>query len=96
MSETEQEEGMDFVSQFQGAFASKDAMRARLERERRAAETPKQKARRGPPKKQVNFRATVETLAQLDTLAAALGKSTTDVIALAIDMLARAQLGTKK
>jgi hypothetical protein len=47
MSENETEEGMDFVSQFHGTFASKEVMLARLERERRAAETPKQRARRG-------------------------------------------------
>jgi hypothetical protein len=96
MSETEAEEGMDFVSQFQGAFAPKDAMLARLKRERRAAETPKQKARRGPPKKQVNFRATAETLAQLEALAKQLDQSATDVIALAINLLARTHLGAKK
>jgi chromosome partitioning protein len=96
MSENETEEGMDFVSQFQGAFAAKDAMLERLKRERRAAETPKQKARRGKPKKQVNFRATEETLKQLEDLAEGLGKSTTDIIALAIDMLARTHLGAKK
>jgi hypothetical protein len=95
MSEIE-EEGEDFLAQFKGQFASMDAMKDRLARERKAGRTPAQKARKGPPKKQVNFRATLETLAQLDALAKHMGESTTDVIAMAIDELHKAHLGAKK
>jgi len=49
MSEIEDDEGMDFVAHFKGEFASANAVRERLARERKAARTPAQKARKGPP-----------------------------------------------
>jgi len=96
MSEIEEEEGMDFVAQFKGQFASMDAMKERMTRERKAARTPAQKARKGPPTKQKNFRATAETLAQMQALAKHLDLNDTEVIALAIDRLAKTELGAKK
>jgi hypothetical protein len=79
MGETE-EEGIDFVSAFVGQFASHQATEQRLKAERRAGLTPKQGARRkGPPKQQINFRATAETKALIEALGEHLGKNVTDV-----------------
>jgi hypothetical protein len=94
MPETE-EEGMDFVSAFKGTFASHQAIEQRLKAERRAGLTPKQRAKKGPPKKQINFRATAETKALIEALGEHLGKSVTDVIALAVEELAKSKLGAK-
>jgi hypothetical protein len=96
MSEIEDDEGMDFVKHFQGAFAATEAVQERLARERKAARTPKQKARKGPPTKQKNFRATVDTLAKIEALAKLLGASETDVIVLAINELHKTRIGAPK
>jgi uncharacterized protein (DUF1778 family) len=58
--------------------------------------TPAQRSRKGPPKTQINFRATAETKAQLDALARQTGRSMTDLIAHAVDVLAERLLGAKK
>jgi hypothetical protein len=92
----ESEEGMDFLDQFKNRFKDRKRTEERLKAERVAAMTPKQRGNRKPPKKQINFRATAETESQLDALAQHLGKSITDVIATAIDALAKAHLGRKR
>jgi hypothetical protein len=93
----EPEEGMDFLSAFTGKFGSLEGAQQRLKAERRAGLTPKQRERRGPPKQQINFRATAETKALIDALAEHLGKSATDVMALAVEELAKAtKIGTKR
>jgi hypothetical protein len=96
MSEIEDDEGMDFVAHFKGEFASANAVRERLARERKAARTPAQKARKGPPTKQKNFRATADTLAKIEALAKLLDLNDTDVIVMAVDELAKARLGVKE
>jgi predicted DNA-binding protein len=51
--------------------------------------TPAQRNRaKGPPKKQINFRASQETEEQLRSLAKHFDKSVTDIIALAVETLA--------
>jgi hypothetical protein len=92
------EEGMDFEGQFHKlfateSFASSDETQKRLKRERKASQTPKQ--RRKVAKKQINFRATSETEALIKKLAGHLDKSVTDVIALAVEALAKTALGGK-
>ncbi len=94
---TGDDEGMNFISAFRQKFAA-DPTRTneRRKAERRANLTPKQRARvKGPPKTQKNFRASVETVAQLKALVKKTGKSETDVIAGAIDSLAKQVLGAK-
>ena len=92
----ESEEGADFVSAFKEKFAGDPSRtKARANAERRAGMTPKQRARRGVPKAQKNFRASKETLAQLKALVARTGLTETDVIALAIDALAKSRLQEK-
>lgn len=98
MAETE--EGLDFESAFKGTFGDPKKTAERLKAERRAGLTPAQRRRsKGPPKTQVNFRATAETKALIDELAEHLGKSTTDVLVLAVEALAAkhpAREATKK
>lgn len=88
------DEGMTFADRFGKLFGVGDTARteARRKAERQANLTPKQRARRkGPPKAQMNFRASAETVAQLKVLQAATGMSQTDVIAKAIAELAARQ-----
>jgi hypothetical protein len=93
---SEFEEGMDFIGAFNQVFASSEKTQERLKAERKAGQTAKQRSRKKPvPTKQINFRATAETKALLDKLAAHLDKSVTEVIALAVEALARAELGGK-
>jgi hypothetical protein len=96
MAETE--EGMDLVSAFKGRFGSIEGTRERLKAERRAGLTPKQRAKKAPPKKQVNFRATAETRALIRALAEHLDVSATDVIERALHALAETlpDLGARK
>jgi hypothetical protein len=96
----ETEEGMDFEGQFRklfgsqglAGFAAPEQTQARLKAERRAGLTPKQRAKKSVPKKQINFRATAKTKELIDALAAHLDKSVTDVIALAVESLAQSKL----
>jgi hypothetical protein len=94
---TDEDEGMDdFEKQFATKFGTnKAATDERLTAERRAGLTAKQRAARRakpPPKRQKNFRASPETLAQLEALTARLDMSDTDIITMAIDRLAKAEL----
>jgi hypothetical protein len=98
---TDEDEGMDdFEKQFATKFGTnKAATDERLAAERKAGLTAKQRAARkakSPPKKQKNFRASPETLAQLEALTGRLNTSETDIIAIAIDALAKKELGDKK
>lgn len=96
---TEDAEGMDFLAAFTEKFgANPERTKARRKAERRANLTPKQRARtKGLPKKQKNFRASAETLAQLKALVSCTGKSETDVIAEAIaDLAAKHKAGITK
>jgi hypothetical protein len=93
----EMEEGLDFEAQFRkhfGAdgFAAPERTQERLKAERRAGLTPKQRAKKSVPKKQINFRATAETKALIEKLAAHMDASVTDVIALAVATLAQSKL----
>ena len=60
----------------------------RLAAERRAGLSPKQRARKGVAKEQMNIRVTAQTRATIEDLAAHLDVSLTDVIARAIQTLA--------
>jgi hypothetical protein len=80
------------LKRFEGFGSDPSKPRQRRGRERTAALTPAQRSRRGPPTKQVNFRATARTREILEQLAAKLGKSQGYVIADALEALA-AQLG---
>ena len=71
----ENEEGMDFLGAFRDKFAAPENTTKRLKAERKANLTPKQRQRRGPPKKQVNFRATAQARALLEALSAYLTKA---------------------
>lgn len=96
---TDDAEGMDFLAAFTEKFgANPERTKARRKAERRANLTPKQRARtKGLPKKQKNFRASAETLAQLKSLVSHLGKSETDVIAEAIsDLSSKHNVGARK
>jgi hypothetical protein len=95
MAETE--EGMDFLGAFRERFAARENTQARVKAERRAGMTPKQRERiKGPPKQQINFRATAETKALIEKMAERLDKSITDVIELAVRDLATKTLAGKK
>jgi hypothetical protein len=97
-----EEEGMDFARLFRDQVGNstfgKDAARTevRLAAERKAGLTAKQRAaRKKPPKKQNNFRASPDTLAQLNALMRHLKTTKTGVIATAIAMLAERELGAQ-
>ena len=100
MSDTE--EGMDFLGAFHDKFAAIENTAKRLKAERRTGLTPKQRQRRGPPKKQTNFRATEQTRALLAALSAHLTKAEGrdvgqgDVIERALPLLARSLPGFKE
>ena len=85
---TETEEGFNFKSVFKGTFGSIEGTQERLKAERRAGLTPKQRAKKAPPKKQVNFRATAETRALIKALAEHLDVNVTDVMERAVHGLA--------
>ena len=97
MSDTE--EGLDFLGAFQDKFALIENTTKRLKTERRAGLTPKQRQRCGPPKKQINFRATERTRSLLAALSAHLTKAEGrdvgqgDVIERALPLLARSLPG---
>jgi hypothetical protein len=90
---TESEEGMDFLANLKGGFGLIESTRQRLKAERRAGLTPKQRAKNGPPKKQVNFRATAETRALIKAISAHLDTDDTDVITRAIHAFAESLPG---
>jgi len=95
MAETE--EGMDFLGAFKDRFAARENTQARVKAERRAGMTPKQRERiKGPPKQQINFRATAETKALIEQIAERLEKSITDVMELAVRDLAAKMLAGKR
>lgn len=83
------DEGANFLSAFHQKFAAAERTEARRKAERRAGLTPGQRARRGPPKVQLNFRATKETKALIDALADHTGSTITDVLARAVHELAQ-------
>lgn len=91
----ENEEGMDFLGAFRDRFAAPENTAKRIIAERRANLTPKQRQRRGPPKKQINFRATDQTRELLAALSAHLTKAEGhdvgqgDVIERALPLLAQ-------
>lgn len=87
-----EEEGTDFVKAVVGKFATSERTIERLALERKAGATAGQRSRRGPPKKQVNFRATAETRGLLDKLVGELGIAQTDVIERAIAAYAESVL----
>jgi hypothetical protein len=91
------EEGMDFLGAFKDRFAARENTQARVKAERRAGMTPKQRERiNGPPKQQINFRATAETTALIEQIAERLDKSITEVMELAVKELAAKNLSGKK
>jgi hypothetical protein len=93
------EEEASWSEYFKGKFTSREGTEKRLEAERRAGRTAKQRERqRSLPKKkkQMNVRLSDESRAQIDALAKHLSETATDVIRLAVDELAKAKLGTKK
>lgn len=93
---TEADEGSNFISAFKDKFARPERTEARRKAERRAGMTPAQRGRKGPPKTQINFRATAETKTQLEALAERTDQSVTEIIARAVDDLAKQVLGAKK
>jgi hypothetical protein len=88
---SEPEEGMDWERAFDRGFGSAARVAARLKDERTANQTPSERSRRGPPKKQRNFRCTRETDAMIDALTDRLQMNIGDVIELAIRQLAEAK-----
>jgi hypothetical protein len=91
MIDTE-EEGLGFIGALKERFAGKlDRAERRMQAERRAGETEGEKSRRkGPPKGQLNVRASDQTRRLFEALCNHLGKSKTDVLELAIAELAKA------
>ena len=72
MSDTENDDGMDFEQLFMRhaqPLLSKERTQNRLTAERRAARTPKQREHLNEPRKMVNFRATEATRALMQHLA---------------------------
>jgi hypothetical protein len=89
MSDTE--EGMDWERAFDRSFGAAAKVATRLRDERTANQTPAERSRRGPPKKQRNFRATRQTDEMIEALVGRLGLNIGDVIELAIRQLAEAK-----
>jgi hypothetical protein len=86
------------VAEFMGmftpeTFAKPEHTRARLKAERRAGLSPKQRTKRGAPKKQVNFRADDATRALIGRLSAHRKLDKTAILLLAINTLAEATFG---
>jgi len=88
-------EDTSYVAALAERFARKleradDAVEKRIKEERRASMTEAEKGRRkGPPKLQFNVRATKETRDLVDALSEHFDKSLSDVIALAVEALAK-------
>ena len=89
---TDDEDAVDlFINAFQGAtFGAKGHTAERLKAERRAGLTSAQRDRRGPIKRQMNFRATDATRDQLLRLAEQFDTTITEIIGLAVDRFAAA------
>jgi hypothetical protein len=87
----EPEEGMDWERAFDRSFGSTARVAARLRDERAANQTPSERSRRGPPKRQRNFRCTRETDVMIHALTDRLQMNIGDVIELAIRHLAEAK-----
>jgi hypothetical protein len=85
------DEGMDWERAFDRSFGATAKVVSRLKDERTANQSPAERSRRGPPKKQRNFRCTRQTDALLDALTEQLGMHIGDVIELAIRQLAEAK-----
>jgi hypothetical protein len=91
---------MDFLGAFREKFAAPENAAKRIKAERRANLTPKQRRRRGPPKKQTNFRATEQTRTLLAALSAHLTRTEGydvgqgDVIERALPLLAEKLRGS--
>ena len=77
-------------------FARPENTRARLKSERRAGLSQKQRAKRGKPKRQVNFRADDATRPLIGRLSAHHKLDKTAILLLAINKLAEATLGDPK
>jgi Ribbon-helix-helix protein, copG family len=75
-----------------GKWAQRANVDARLQAERIAGMTRKQRQARKPPKQQINFRASAETKAAIDELVAKLDLTMTDLIELAIHRLHDAEI----
>jgi hypothetical protein len=90
MIEKEEDDG-SWASAFQNTFKGREGLERRLKDERRAGRTPKQRAAKKPPKKQLNIRATDDTHVLLDKLADHLESTVTDVIERAIAQLAQSE-----
>jgi hypothetical protein len=94
-------EDMSYVAALAERFARKlehadNVVEKRIKEERRASMTEAEKGRRkGPPKLQFNVRATKETRDLVDALSEHFDKSLSDVIALAVEALAKTTPGFK-
>jgi hypothetical protein len=103
MDSGEADEGVSYLAALRGRFGRKlerenadKAVEKRISEERRAGQTVGEKGRRrGPPKLQLNVRATKETRDLVDALAEHYGKSLSDVLALAAEALAKVTPGFK-
>lgn len=95
MADIEDEDEGSWTGVFAGKFKSRAGTDARLVAERKAGLTPKQRAAarkdKTPKKKQVNFRASSDTLVRLEALKNLLKKDATGIIELAIEELAKAK-----
>jgi hypothetical protein len=85
------EEGMDWERAFDRSFGLAAKVVSRLKEERTANQTVAERSRRGPTKKQRNFRCTRQTDELVDALTDRLGMNIGDVIELAIRQLAEAK-----
>ena len=77
------------AARFNSYGTSPAKVEARAQRERAAGMTTAQRARRGPPTRQLNIRATERTRGLIERLGDKLGQSQTQIIADAIELLAR-------
>jgi len=89
MANAEELEGASFEAAFTDLFGSRANVQTRLQREKAAGKSQKQRARKAVRTVQVNVRAAPSTKAMLDALATALGCSAADVFEMAILALAQ-------
>lgn len=71
------------------AAPSSPEMEQRIEAERKATRTEKQRAKRATRTKQINFRVSEQEKALLDRMATELELSATDVVVMALEELAK-------
>jgi len=89
-ADVNEERGISYLAAFKEKFAASPERANARRKSGRTKRTPNRRTRtKGPPKRQKNFRASAETLAQIKKLATRTRKSETDVIAMAIDALAK-------